>query len=611
MFEKVLKPIANTLGSWKHTGFVAFPEIDNRNELNHYLKLAKKDLMVKRTDVFLMQIKIHFFQFVLTKDEIEDKDCKWLDEFTLKIGQNQADQKDSYRNLISLIVGSHFVSFENPIYSPSKDILQTNEIITKNAKLTASQKMPDLRVKLVDIKGKSLGKLESILFWNDEQMELYKSLKKFKHTILAGDYGSGKTVIAASIADYYNDHHEIEDVHFISALDIRDAQKVHNREMMKQTEDVFDVMMEERFSGTVKYVGIAKLRRMAMCVSYSNLIKKLQKYDDDTITFYEDPKSIWTDRLIFNHLQTIKNRDKTAIIIDELNIVGNDKDDLSNIDDSSYLGKLLQFLTREFKMVLIIINSASLLDRTVQSVSQANLKSFLHGMNGYKYFELPKVMRNSRSIVSASSITNINKCLKTVEMKEIIPSGRASTIAGHRPTCILYNMENDWKTRAQSSKCIAWARCIKKYLDKVKIDLGRTKLKVAVLCETYSDTSRGTCPRVLSEEIGKFVDKSKIHLFEGSLIPVTAEELRIQKRSLKDWLSSSSGGLLLTTTLQFRGCEADVAIIIGTDLSFRIRGHRGCLTRAVAHLCYVVGNTLVNVEEISKNFEVLYDDDVK
>ncbi len=170
------------------------------------------------------------FQFVLTKDEIEDKNCNWLDVLTWKIGQ-VTDQKISYRNLVSLIVGSHYISFQNPIYSPSKDIIQTNEMITKNAKLTDSQKVPELRVKIGDIKGKSLGKLENILFWNDHQMDLFNSLKRFNHTILAGDFGSGKTLIAASIADYYNDHPEIEDVHFISALDIRSPQKNHTIEL--------------------------------------------------------------------------------------------------------------------------------------------------------------------------------------------------------------------------------------------------------------------------------------------------------------------------------------------------------------------------------------------
>ena len=558
---------------------------------------------------------------MLTKAEIEDSDYRWLDGLTMKICPANQEQ-DSYRNLISLIVGSHYVSFQSQTYSPSKDIMQTKEIITKNAMLIESQTLHDLRVKFSDLSGQSLGRLESILFWNDEQMEIVKSLKKFKHTILAGDYGSGKTVIAASIADYYNNHPDIDDVHFISAIDIRSPQKAHNLKMCKQTEDIFDVMMAERFSGSVnvKYSGIARLRRMA-------LFNKQETHGG----IMADPKSIWTDRLIFNHLQAIKNKDKTAIIIDELDIVGNHadtkytsndsddpniigrslfNDDLNHIEESSYLSKVIQFLTKEFKMVLIIFNTASVLDRTVQSVSQENLKSFLQRMKGYKYFELTKVMRNARSIVSASSLTNINRCLKTVEMKEIIASGRASTVAGCRPTCILYKMENDWRFGAQSSKCMVWARCVNKYLDTVKIDMGRTNLKVAVLCETYNDQSRGTCPITLSEEVGKYMDQSKIYVFEGSLNPLPAEEWKNQIGSLRDWISSSSGGLLLTTTLQFRGCEADIAIKIGTDLSFRIRGHRSCLTRGVAHLCYIVGNTLVNVEEISKSFDVLYDDDV-
>ena len=46
MFENVMKPIADALGSWNHIGFVAFPEIDNRSELNQYLKLSEEELLV-------------------------------------------------------------------------------------------------------------------------------------------------------------------------------------------------------------------------------------------------------------------------------------------------------------------------------------------------------------------------------------------------------------------------------------------------------------------------------------------------------------------------------------------------------------------------------------
>ena len=47
MFENVMRPLADTLGGWQYTGFVAFPEIENRNELNQYLKLGDEDLTVK------------------------------------------------------------------------------------------------------------------------------------------------------------------------------------------------------------------------------------------------------------------------------------------------------------------------------------------------------------------------------------------------------------------------------------------------------------------------------------------------------------------------------------------------------------------------------------
>ena len=46
MFENVMKPVADTPDGWQYTGFVAFPEIDNRTELNQYLKLGEEDLMV-------------------------------------------------------------------------------------------------------------------------------------------------------------------------------------------------------------------------------------------------------------------------------------------------------------------------------------------------------------------------------------------------------------------------------------------------------------------------------------------------------------------------------------------------------------------------------------
>ena len=57
---------------------------------------------------------------MLTKEEIEDSNYSWLGDLTMKIGP--VNQEESYRNLISLIVGSHYVSFQSQTYSASKDL---------------------------------------------------------------------------------------------------------------------------------------------------------------------------------------------------------------------------------------------------------------------------------------------------------------------------------------------------------------------------------------------------------------------------------------------------------------------------------------------------------
>ena len=60
IFENVMKPVADTPESWQYTGFVAFPEIDNRTELNRYLNLAEKDLMVNLLHVNKLKLKFSF-----------------------------------------------------------------------------------------------------------------------------------------------------------------------------------------------------------------------------------------------------------------------------------------------------------------------------------------------------------------------------------------------------------------------------------------------------------------------------------------------------------------------------------------------------------------------
>ena len=98
----------------------------------------------------------------MTKSEIEDKDFTWLKNLNLENTKTKIDE-ESYKNLISLMVGSHYITFASPTYCPSKIISKVKEKIIMGAKLTDSEKTFD-KIRFCDIKGKSLGRIENILF---------------------------------------------------------------------------------------------------------------------------------------------------------------------------------------------------------------------------------------------------------------------------------------------------------------------------------------------------------------------------------------------------------------------------------------------------------------
>ena len=60
----------------------------------------------------------------------------------------------------------------------------------------------------------------------------------------------------------------------------------------------------------------------------------------------------------------------------------------------------------------------------------------------------------------------------------------------------------------------------------------------------------------------------------------------------------------MAAAVQFQGCEADVVVVVGTDLSHQAKSHRVNLTRGAAHLCFITGDTLVNKNELSTFFDV-------
>ena len=49
----------------------------------------------------------------------------------------------------------------------------------------------DIEPKFCDLKDEPLGSVPSILFWNDQQRQIYTRVTSMKHTLLVGDYGTG------------------------------------------------------------------------------------------------------------------------------------------------------------------------------------------------------------------------------------------------------------------------------------------------------------------------------------------------------------------------------------------------------------------------------------
>ena len=47
-----------------------------------------------------------------------------------------------------------------------------------------------------DVKENPLGSVVSILFWNDQQRQIYTKVEKMEHTLLMGDYGTGLCIMS-------------------------------------------------------------------------------------------------------------------------------------------------------------------------------------------------------------------------------------------------------------------------------------------------------------------------------------------------------------------------------------------------------------------------------
>ena len=315
--------------------------------------------------------------------------------------------------------------------------------------------------------------------------------------------------------------------------------------------------------------------------------------------------TILTDQAIYHYLQSIENRNQTVVIIDELKVHVPRCDSYNPIDKSSYLQKVFEYLKEEFKMALIILSSTSIVDRAdINKIIPADFASFIERMAdiGFNYFELKRIMRYSQSIVSATSVNNINKCLKISAVNETIPSGRGSTVVGLRPICVMYTLKKRINGN-QDAKCEALVRCIGMYFEKTRINICQTNLKVVIICGAWTNNLL-----LLAKKFSVAYENVNPYVFDSDHKKFDKSEQDCRRKSVQKWLHT--GGLLITSPYDFNGCEADVTIVVGPDFPdrFPIGGHRNVLTRGVAHLCLIMGKSLVNLEEISKFYDVLFFD---
>jgi len=372
---------------WSYVGFAVFPNIDNRKSLEE-TGLVKNEDKTK----------------ILTKNELDDPERKVLDKIFGKTNQLPADDT-TYEKVLALFVGSYFVNTLDQVTPRVKDadFINTRDNLVKEHDLAkwreneGELKEPEF----VDLKDEPLGSVPSILFWNDQQRQIYTQVTSMEHTLLVGDYGTGKTLILEAAAKTLSERDDTEVV-FICALDYN--------EDTKKSDDILDKMLREKYRGTrITFQSTADLRR------------DLQSHG-----------TLSTLQLIKTYMENIKNSKKQVVIIDELSI---NNDDLKKMKagETSELEETLAWLADNTAMTLAALSSTFLLDRITagandDDVSQTKLDEMIARTGFVESVQLEFIMRSSQNIAAATSPASFNQTQPgSVKIQETISRGSSSS----------------------------------------------------------------------------------------------------------------------------------------------------------------------------------------
>ena len=239
------------------------------------------------------------------------------------------------------------------------------------------------------------------------------------------------------------------------------------------------------------------------------------------------------------------------MVIDELHI---QKDDWELIaeGDTSNIEKTLKSLKDKFKLVLVAMSTSSVIYVDHQGDVKFSHDDMTRMFNrvGYNVKNLSHVMRTTQINSSLcnpnmywkmeSSIGIYKKDKKSQTFTASISPGTSTTVVGMRPTLLLYDPVN-----AENSGFMA--SCVNLYIKNKNIDIFKTS--VAVL---FGYSGQVAMPMTIREFHGELeLLLPRVHCCTGS----------DDCKEAAEWLEE--GGVLLTHGSQFRGCEADVVIVVG------------------------------------------------
>ena len=310
-------------------------------------------------------------------------------------------------------------------------------------------------------------------------------------------------------------------------------------------------------------------------------------------------------------------------MIDELNLT---QDDLKMMKrgETPATVEILKRLKNRLKMCWVVTSTLSLLDNNSNvsgvggliaarvkeiigynsdvELGQQKLDTVMSGA-GYKTVLLPNIMRCSRQIAEATSPGSYNSYHKMRDVTISIAEGSASTVAGTRPTAILYKrtLLGDAYSHFISdiSDYEVLAGCVSLYLEREKINTATSS--VAILCDGEISATKLAAKLQLP---GLYTYTAGVERFYYNSAKYSSKGGSGDTSSVEAWLER--GGVLLTHSKQFRGCEADVVIVVNRYFAgYDYDGRRSGLTRGVASLCLITDDN-VKVDEMRKVYNVIY-----